>query len=116
MPTPNIVSPTNIALKSFAASVSSAFTSILSCGSNKVLKVSSLVASNVTATASSISIAVNDGTVARSVVTDVSVPENASVVIVSRDNPLYVVEGHSVEVASGVPSEVEITGSYEEIE
>lgn len=116
MVAPNIVSPTSITLKSLAATVASSFSSILSCDSDKVLKLSSLMASNVTATASSISVVVTDGTASHSIVTNVTVPESASIVVISRDNPLYVVEGHSVEVAGGAAGEVEITGSYEEIE
>jgi hypothetical protein len=43
------------------------------------------------------------------------VPANASLVVISRENPAYLGEGYSIQVVAAATGAIHITGSYEEI-
>jgi hypothetical protein len=44
------------------------------------------------------------------------VPDNASLLPVTRENPVYLTEGCSLEATTSVEGSIHVTGSYEEIE
>jgi hypothetical protein len=115
MASPNIVSPTSVTLRHLAAGVGSTFSTLVSCAADKSLKVSTIVASNVTATHTAISLVLYNGTATHAIASNVTVPEKASLVIVSRENPVYLTEGCTLDVAAGIASAIHVTGSYEEV-
>ena len=45
----------------------------------------------------------------------VSVPADASVLVVDRNSPIYLEEGDSVEAVASATGTIQIVGSYEEI-
>jgi hypothetical protein len=115
MPSPNIVSPTSIVLKSIGTSVGTSNLTVVTCPSNKSIKVSSLMAANVTATASSISLRFDDGTATHSMMASIAVPDNATLLCITRENPAYLKEGEKIEAVCDAENAIHLTGSYEEI-
>ena len=116
MAAPNIVSPTTITLKSLRSTVGTSAVTLVTCASDKAVKVSTLYAANVQGSnAGDITIRVSDGTATHAVCSTVSVPADASVIVVDRNAPLYLEEGDSVEAIASATGTIEIVGSFEEI-
>lgn len=116
MAAPNIKSPTSITLKQLSSTVGTAALTLVTCGADKAIKLSALFAANVQGTsAGDITIRVSDGTSTHAVCSTVSVPADASVLVVDRNSPLYLEEGDSVEAVASATGTIQIVGSYEEI-
>lgn len=84
-----------------------------------VNKIDNIVASNVTGSAAAITVSINSATggggTAYRIAYQISVPANASLIIVDKTTALYVGEGQSIVVTSGTSSAIEMTASYEAI-
>lgn len=82
-----------------------------------VNKVENMVASNVTGSAAAITVSINSATggggTAYRIAYQISVPANASLIIVDKTTALYVGEGQSIVVTSGTTNAIEMTASYE---
>lgn len=82
-----------------------------------VNKIENMVASNVTGSAASITVSINSATggggTAYRIAYQISVPANASLIIVDKTTALYVGEGQSIVVTSGTTNAIEMTASYE---
>lgn len=116
MAAPNIVSPTTITLKQLSTTVGTAALTLVTCAADKAIKLSTLFAANVQGTnAGDITIRVSDGTATHAVCSTVSVPADASLVVVDRNSPVYLEEGDSIEAIASAAATIEIVGSYEEI-
>lgn len=123
MAAPNLLSPTTITGKTtFVALTTTSATSVLSnaASSNKVLKVNSIVVSNVDGTNSAAitlsvySAAALAGTAYR-IASTITVPADASIVLVDKTNPIYLEENMSIGAAASVANDLEIVCSYEDI-
>ncbi|CAB5222526.1 hypothetical protein UFOVP377_14 [uncultured Caudovirales phage] len=84
-----------------------------------VNKIDNIVASNVTGSAATVTVAINSaaagaGTNYR-LVYQVSVPVNASIVVVDKSTAFYLGEAQSIVVTVGTASAIELTASYEAI-
>lgn len=116
MTAPNIVSPTTITLRQLSSTVGTAAITLVTCATDRAIKLSTLFAANVQGTnAGDITIRVSDGTSTHAVCSTVSVPADASVLVVDRNSPLYLEEGDSVEAVASATGTIQIVGSYEEI-
>ena len=116
MAAPNIVSPTTITLRQLSTTVGTAALTLVTCAADKAIKLSTLYAANVDGTsAGDITIRVSDGTATHAVCSTVSVPADASVVVVDRNSPVYLEEGDSIEAVASAANAIQIVGSYEEI-
>tara|TARA_R100000700_G_scaffold37663_1_gene48063 strand:+ start:262 stop:645 length:384 start_codon:yes stop_codon:yes gene_type:complete len=125
MANPNIVGVTSIYGKTAAATnIATTGTDIVTCAANKILKINSLVVTNVDSNDSGptdISVAViGDGTnmanashyLARNIV----VPDSTSLVLISKDTSIYLLEGDKLQLTSNVNSDLAGFVSYEEID
>ena len=95
--------------------------------SGKVFKINQIVAANVNGTSAvdtTVSIYSNgavaqgsapSGGTAYPIVSTVSVPADASLIVVDKTTPIYLMEGQSITVTSGTASGITYTISYEEI-
>lgn len=95
--------------------------------SGKVLKINQLVAANVDGTAAvntTVSIYTNgavaqgsapSGGTAYPIASTISVPANASLIVVDKSTSIYLQEGMSIVVTSGTASKIAYSISYEEI-
>jgi hypothetical protein len=116
MVAPNVNAPGSITLKSLRSTVGTSAVTLVTCATDKAVKVSTLYAANVQGSnAGDITIRVSDGTATHAVCSTVSVPADASVIVVDRNSPLYLEEGDSVEAIASATGTIEIVGSFEEI-
>jgi hypothetical protein len=122
MANPNIVNVTTIYGNTsyLIPSTTSATTwTALTPAAGTVNKIDNIVASNVTASAATVTVAINSaaagaGTNYR-LVYQVSVPVNASIVVVDKSTAFYLGEAQSIVVTVGTASAIELTASYEAI-
>ena len=123
MTAPNIVDVGTITGKTTYAALSTTnATTVLNnaASSGKVFKVNSLVVANVDgATAADITITVNSaasgGGTAYALAKTISVPADASLIVIDKSTALYLEEDRSIVATAGSANDLEIVISYEEI-
>jgi hypothetical protein len=118
MANPNIVNMTSLHGETAATVATMSFVDLIEnvASSNKVYKINSLSASNVS-TIESVDVSVNlvRSSNSYAVVRNLSIPTTSSLIAISKDHSLYLQEGDKLQVkASGVDS-IEIICSYEVI-
>ena len=90
-----------------------------SASSGKVFKINQIIAANTTGTAANATIAVNTAAAGSgtsySIAGAISVPANASLIIVDKTLQLYLEEDKSILATSGTSSAITYTVSYEEL-
>jgi len=123
MAAPNIVNVTTITGKSAAVDLTTtAATAVVSnaAASGKVFKINSLVVSNVDGTnAADITVsyysAAAIGGTATQIVSTVSVPADASLIVIDKNTSLYLEEDRSIGATAGAANDLKVVVSYEEI-
>ena len=118
MAAPNIVNVTTITGKTAVANVSTVAADVVSNGaaSNKVFKINSLIISNINGTAAAdITASVLRSSIEYKFAHTVSVPADAALVVLSKDNALYLEEGDSIRLTASSNSYLQAVCSYEEI-
>lgn len=116
MAAPNIVSPTTITLKNVASTVGTSAITLVTCPTDKALKVSTLYAANKQGTnAADATVNLVSGGETVAICSTVSVPADASLVVVDRNSPVYLEEGDALTVVASATGAIEIVASYEEI-
>jgi len=122
MANPNIVNVTSIygSTSYLIPSTTAAATwTALTPAAGTVNKIDNIVASNVTASVATVTVAINSaaagaGTNYR-LVYQVPVPVNASIVVADKSTAFYLGEAQSIVVTVGTSSAIELTASYEAI-
>lgn len=123
MAAPNLLTVGTITGKTtYSALSTTSETSVLSnaASSGKVFKVNSIVVSNINGVAAAdITIAVNSaaagGGTSYAVASTVSVPADASLIVVDKSMPIYLEEDKSITATAGTSGYLEVVISYEEI-
>ena len=123
MAAPNIVNVTTITGKSNVVSLTTtSATAVVSnaAASGKVFKINSLVVSNVDGTnAADITISYYSeddiGGTATEIVSTVSVPADASLVVIDKNTSIYLEEDRSIGATAGSANDLKVVVSYEEI-
>jgi hypothetical protein len=123
MAAPNIVNVATIIGKTAVVNLTStSATSIVSnaASSNKVFKINSLYVSNVDGTvAADITINLysqdNIGGTATEIVKTISVPADATLVVIDKNSSIYLEEDKSIGAIASAASDLKIVCSYEEI-
>lgn len=129
MANPNIVAVTSILGKTtyYAPSGTSAVVLLPNAASSgKVFKINQIVAANSVVGAANATVAIyTNGAVAQGsapsggtaypVASAISVPGNASLVVVDKTSAIYLEEGTSISITSGVADALTFSISYEEI-
>lgn len=84
-----------------------------------VNKIDNIVASNVTSSAANITVSINSATggggTAYRIAYQISIPANASLIVIDKTTAIYLGESQSIVVTSGTSSALECTASYEAI-
>lgn len=123
MAAPNIVNVTTITGKTaYVSLTTTSATAVVSnaVSSGKVFKVNSLVVANVDGT-NAADITINYytqddiGGTAYAICKTVSVPADASLVVIDKNNSIYLEEDRSIGAIAGTASDLEIVCSYEEL-
>jgi hypothetical protein len=123
MAAPNIVNVTTITGKSAVVDLTTtSATAVVSnaAASGKVFKINSLVVSNVDGTnAADITVSYYSeddiGGTATQIVSTVSVPADASLVVIDKNTSLYLEEDRSIGATAGSANDLKVIVSYEEI-
>ena len=120
MAAPNIVNVTSIYGKTMGADLgTSANTDILTCPSNKVLKINSIIVANVDGTNSAdVSVGFYDSSAAAryALAHTIAVANDSTLVVLGKDSPIYLEESDQIEASASAASDLEIIISYEELD
>ena len=113
-----MASATTITGHSAVAQLGTGTTSLItnSTSSGKIIKIESVLVSNVDGTnAADVNAWVLRSSVAYNIASTVSVPADSTLVLVSRDTTIYLMEGDTFQMSASVASDLEVVASYEEI-
>jgi hypothetical protein len=116
MANPNIVNVTEIYGKTAVQDISTTPTDIVtnSSGSGKIYKVNSLIIANINGTATStITASIYRGSVEYRIAYTIVVPNDATIVLISKDAMVYLEEGDSIRLTAGNNSYLTGVCSYE---
>jgi hypothetical protein len=119
MAAPNILSATTIYGRSIGSSLDTTLTTdIITCASNKLLKVKTIIIGNTSATDTGGTVYFYDSStgVRTALAYSVNVPANASLVVLGQESPIYLEEGDQIESGASASSRLQITISYEELD
>ena len=120
MAAPNIVNVSSIYGKTMGAALSTTTTTdILTCPSNKVLKINSIIVSNVDGTnAADVTVNFYDSSAATryALASTITVPADATLIVLGKDSPIYLEEGDQIEAGASAASDLQIIISYEELD
>ena len=122
MANPNIVSVASIYGKTvYDADIATSASSIVSnaASSGKIFKINSLIIANIDGSnAADITVTLRNaagGTTYSTLAKTISVPEDATLVVISKDTSIYLEEDMSLYLAASVAGDLSATCSYEEI-
>jgi hypothetical protein len=123
MAAPNLVNVATITAKSAVVDLTTTNATLVvenPAASNKVFKINSLVVANVDGTnAADITISYysedNIGGTATQIVSTVSVPADASLVVIDKNTSIYLEEDRSIGATAGSASDLKVIVSYEEL-
>ena len=120
MAAPNLVNVTSIYGKTMGAALgTSADTDILTCPSNKVLKINSIIVSNVDGTNSAdgtVNFYDNSAAARYAICNTVAVPADSTLIVLGKDSPIYLEESDEIRGGASAASDLEIVISYEELD
>ena len=120
MAPPNIVNVTSIYGKTMGGALGTTTTTdILSCGSNKVLKVNSIIVANVDGISNAdVTVYFYDNSAGEryALAYTVTVPADATLIVLGKDNPIYLEESDQIEAGASASGDLNIIISYEEID
>tara|TARA_Y100000015_G_scaffold8897_1_gene8414 strand:+ start:96 stop:464 length:369 start_codon:yes stop_codon:yes gene_type:complete len=119
MAAPNILAATSIYGKSVGATLTTTDTTdILTCGSGKVLKVKTIIVSNVDGSnnaSATVYFYDSSATDRYALASTINVPADASLVVLGDNSILYLEEGDQIEAGSSGSNDLDIVISYEEL-
>lgn len=123
MANPNIVNVTSILGKSAVVDLTTTNATLVvenTAASNKVFKINSLIISNVDGTnAADITVSLysedNIGGTATQITSTVSVPADASLIVIDKNTYIYLEEDRSIGATAGSASDLKVVCSYEEL-
>ena len=120
MAAPNLVNVSSIYGKTMGAALGTTTTTSLlanAAGSNKLLKINSVIVSNVDGSnAADVTASWYDGTTDYRIARTVSVPADSTLILVGKDAPIYLEENQQIRGGASAASDLEIVISYEELD
>ena len=118
MAAPNIVNVVTITGKTGLSNVTTTASAIVNntAASGKVFKVNTLMVSNIDASnVASITANVVRSSLTYALASTIAIPSGATLVIVSKDAPIYLEEGDQIQLTATVDGDLQGICSYEEI-
>ena len=119
MANPNLVAVTSIFGKSIQGALGTTVTTdLLTCASNKLLKVNTIIIANIDGTnAATVTMGIikSGGSVVLFAST-ISVPADATLVLIDKNSSFYLQEGDILEGGASAASDLTYTVSYEELD
>ena len=118
MANPNLVNVTSITGESVQAALTTTLTTeILAAASDTLVKINSIIVANIdgsSAADASIFITKSGGSPV-AIASTVSVPADATLVVIDKNTALYLEEGDNIEAGASAASDATITINYEEL-
>ena len=118
MAAPNIVNVATITGHTTAGALTTSNQAFVTCGSEYVYKVNTIIVSNVDGTnAADVTVYFYDSsqTARYQIVNTVSVPADSTLVVIDRNSGIYLEEGDKIEGMASAASDLSIIVSYEAI-
>ena len=119
MANPNLVAVTSIYGKSIQGALTTTVTTdLLTCAADKLIKVNSIIIANIDGTnAATVTMGIikSGGSVVLFAST-ISVPADATLVLIDKNSSFYLQEGDLIEGGAGAASDLTYTISYEELD
>ena len=114
MAAPNILAATSIIGKSAGFDLdTTTTTTLLTCASEKVYKIKSIIASNNDGTSAvDVTVNFNDGT-RWTIASTVTVPADSTLVILGKDSPIYLEETFTIEGGASSNNMIDLIIAYE---
>lgn len=120
MAAPNVVGVTSIFGKTVGAALGTTLTTnLLTCASDKLLKINTILVSNVDGTdEATVTLVFYDSSATASykIANVINVPPASSLVVIGKDAPLYLEESDEIRGGASAASDLEIIISYEELD
>jgi hypothetical protein len=120
MAAPNIVNVTSIYGKTQCQALDTTLTTAIvpnNNGSNKLLKLNSVIVSNIDGTnAADVTISVHNGTADFYLASTVTVPADSTLVVIGKDSPIYLEENQILRGGASANSDLHCIVSYEELD
>jgi|TARA_B100000424_G_scaffold17820_1_gene12846 hypothetical protein len=118
MANPNVVAVSSIyANTAVDADVAASAVSLLTCGSNKLQKINSLIIANIDGTnAATIDVWVTRSSADYYIAKTISVPADATLVVIDKNMGLYLTESDVLKIQASAAGDLSATCSYEEID
>ena len=120
MAAPNLVNVSSIYGKTLGAALNTNVNNAILAnagGSNKLLKINSIIVANIDGSnASDVSVEFFDGSTAYRLASTITVPADSTLIVLGKDAPIYLEEGHSIRGGASAASDLEIIISYEELD
>ena len=118
MANPNVVAVSSIyANTAVDADVAASAVSLLTCASNKLIKVNSLIIANIDGTnAATIDVWVTRSSADYYIAKTISVPADATLVVIDKNMGLYLTENDVLKIQASAAGDLSATCSYEEID
>ena len=120
MAAPNIVNVTSIYGKTMGAALGTTVTTdILTCPADKVLKINSIIVANVDGTNNAdVTVYFYDSsaTTRYQLANTITVPADATLVVVGKDSPIYLEESDQIEGGASASGDLTMIVSYEELD
>ncbi len=117
MANPNIISVTSIYGQTSVLSLTTTPTAIVTnaSNSNSVLKLNSLNVSNISGSTSSVTVDLYRSGTSYVITNAIAVSANSSLVVITKDSGLYLLEGDVLRISSSINSTLQAVCSYEVI-
>ena len=119
MANPNLVAVTSIFGKSIQGALTTTVTTdLLTCATDKLLKINTIIIANIDGTnAATVTMGIikSGGSVVLFAST-ISVPADATLVLIDKNSSFYLQEGDLIEGGAGAASDLTYTISYEELD
>lgn len=120
MAAPNIVAVTSIYGKTKGDNLGTTLTTdILTCPSDKVLKINSIIVANIDGSNSADATVYfydSSATARYALASTIAVPADASIIVIDKNSAIYLEESDQIEAGASSASDLVITISYEEID
>ena len=118
MAAPNIVNVSSILGKTDTFALGTTVTTtLLTCASDKVYTINSILVANIDGTSSAdVTITYNDQSNTRALASTIAVPADATLSVIDKNNGFYLEEGDSIEGGASAAGDLVCTISYEIID
>jgi len=116
MTAPNIVNVSSIIGKTQGGALATSLGDWVVCPSDKLIKVNSIIVSNVDGVSSANANVIfydNSATASIHLAKTVTVPAKSTLIVLGKDAPIYLEEGDKIQAQANVPGDLEIIVSFE---